>query len=220
VLEYSTSDGDHPADAHDWDAGPGRPDEWVAPGGPPVSAAAGPESLSLSYSVTVNDVMAIVLDHPATRKRFEAELAKAAWLRSWWLLLLTLGLSLLTDLYMFDLGVTWSVLSTVVLGGLFALVRWSQIDHFIKRSLPAAVEREALHALARTGDQRRITADAGGLTLADAATSGRVAWAQVRLSETERHVLLTVGSATWAIPKALGEPLATFVQFARGHGAR
>ena len=65
----------------------------------------------------------------------------------------------------------------------------------------------------------RITADAAGVTLADAATTGRVAWAQVRLSETERHVLLTVGSATWAIPKALGEPLATFVRFARRHGA-
>ena len=185
-----------------------------------MRAAAGPESLSLTYSVTVDDVMAIVLDHQATRKGLEAQMWRTAWLRSWWLLLLTLGLSLLTDLYMFDLGVTWSVLSTIVLGGLFALVRWSQIDHFIKRSLPAAVERQALHALARTGDQRRITADSAGLTLADAASTGRVSWAQVRLSETERHILLTVGSATWAIPKALGEPLAALVQFARSHGAR
>jgi hypothetical protein len=219
VLEYSTGDADHPVDVPDRDVVSGRPDYWVDPGVPPVSAAAGPESLSLTYSVTVRDVMATVLDHHATRRGFEAHLRRAAWLQSWWLLLLTLGLSLLANLYMFDLGVTWSVLSTIVLGGLFALVRWSQIDHFIKRSLPAAVERQALHALARTGDQRRITADAAGVTLADAATTGRVAWTQVRLSETERHVLLTVGSATWPIPKALGEPLATFVQFARDHGA-
>lgn len=220
MLEYSTGDGDHPADVHDGDAAPGRPDEWVAPGGPPVGAAVEPESLSLTYSVTVGDVMAIVLDHQATRKGFEAQLWRTEWLRSWWMLLLTVGLSLLTNLYMFDLGVTWSVLSTIVLAGLFALLRWSQIDHFIKRSLPAAVERQALHALARTGDERRITADAAGVTLADAATTGRVAWPEVRFSDTERHVLLTVGSATWAIPKALGEPLATFVRFARRHGAR
>jgi hypothetical protein len=113
----------------------------------------------------------------------------------------------------------WSVLSTIVLVGLFALVRWSQIDHFIKRSLPAAVERQALRELARGGDQRWITADAAGVTLATAASTGRFGWAQVRLSETERHVRLTVGAATWAIPKALGEPLAAFVRFARAHGA-
>jgi hypothetical protein len=99
------------------------------------------------------------------------------------------------------------------------LVRWSQIDHFIKRALPAAVERQALRELAGSGDERRITADAAGVTLATAASTARFGWSQVRLSEIERHVLLTVGSATWAIPKRLGEPLAVFVRFARSHGA-
>ena len=207
MLEYTTGERD-------------RPDEWVAPGVPPPGApAAGPESLSLTYSLTVDDVMAIVLDHPPTRKGFEADLARGAWLQSWWILLLTLGLSLVTNLYMFDLGVAWSVLSTIVLGGLVALIRWSQVDHFVKRTLPAALERLALRDLARSGDGRTITADAAGVTLATAASTVRVAWAQVRLSETARHVRLTVGSATWAIPKALGEPLVTFVTFAREHGA-
>ena len=175
--------------------------------------------MSLAYTVTVNDMTASVLDHRATRKLYEARMWKTGWLRGLPMLGLTLGLVLVTNLFMFELDVTWSVLSTLALGGLFALVRWSQIDHAIKRSLPAALEQQALRELAQRGDERRIVADAAGVTLADAAATARFGWGQVRLSETERYILLTVGAATWAIPKRLGEPLATFVQFARSHGA-
>jgi hypothetical protein len=162
---------------------------------------------------------ASVLDHPATRKRYEAAVWRAGWERSLRTMPLPLGLVLLANLFLLDLGVTWSVLSTVLLAGLFALVRWSQIDHGIKRGLPIAVEKQALHEFARRGDQRRISADSAGLTLADAASTVRLGWRQVTLSETGTHILLTVEPATWAIPKGLGAPLADFVRFARSQGA-
>ena len=220
MPEYSSGDRDRAADVPDAGAPPGRPDEWVAPGVTQVpTTPAGPESLTLAYTVTVNDITATVLDHRATLKLYEARMWRTGWLRGLPMLGLTLGLVLVTNLFMFELDVTWSVLSTLALGALFALVRWSQIDHAIKRSLPAALEQQALRELAQRGDERRIVADAAGVTLADAAATARFGWGQVRLSETERHILLTVGPATWAIPKWLGEPLATFVQFARSHGA-
>lgn len=192
----------------------------MAPGvTPPGWSPATPESLTLTFTVTVADMMASVWDHEPTRQRYVAEVWKAGWLRSWWLLLLTLGLALLTNLSMFELDVTTSVLSALGLGVLFGLVRWSQIDHVIKRSLPALLERQSLQQLAQRGDERRITADAAGLTLADAATAARFAWAEVRFSETGQHMLLSAGPASWAIPKNVGEPLANLVRFARSHGA-
>jgi hypothetical protein len=219
VLEYSSGDGDQAASDPEADAVVGRPDAWVAPATAPLASPAAAEALTLTFTVTLDDMMASVLDYEPTRRRYEAAVWKAGWLRSWWLLLLTLGLSLLANLYMFELEVTWSVLSTLGLGVLFCLVRWSQIDHIIKRSLPAIVQRQSLQQLAQRGEERRVTADAAGLTLGDAATSTRFGWAQVQLSETGRHVLLTAGEASWAIPKQLGEPLANLVRFARSHGA-
>lgn len=202
------------------DAVVGRPDEWVAPSVSPLGSRAEEQgSLSLSFTVTVDDMIASVLDHEPTRRRYQAAVWKAGWLRSWWLLLLTLGLALLANLYMFDLDVTWGVLSTLGLAVLFALVRWSQIDHLVKRSLPAMLERQSLRQLAQRGDERRITADAAGVTLADAASETRFGWAHVQLSDTGRHIRLTTGAASWAIPKQLGEPLADLVRFAQRHGA-
>jgi hypothetical protein len=219
VLEYPTGDGDHAVSDPGDDAVAGRPDEWMAPGVTPLGVPGStPLSLSLAFTVTVDDMMASVLDHEPTRKRYEAAVWKAGWLRSWWLLALTLGLVLLANLFMFELDLTTSVFSALVLGVLFGLVRWSQIDHVIKRSLPAMVQRQSLHQLAERGDERHLTADATGVTLADAASSTRFGWAQVQLAETGRHVLLTTGSASWAIPKQLGEPLADLVRFARNHG--
>jgi hypothetical protein len=115
--------------------------------------------------------------------------------------------------------VGWSVVTTVLLGGLFAVVQWSQIDHSIKRMLPAVVEKQALLDLAQRGDQRRIVAEPAGLTLADAATTGRFGWHQVQLTDTDRYVILTAHLTSWAIPKTVGQPLAGLVQFALLHGA-
>ena len=192
----------------------------MAPGVAPLGDPAARETLSLNFTVTVNDMMASVLGHEATRKRYVAEAWRTGWRHSVPMLALTLGLVLLANLFMFDLGVTWSLLSTVGLGVLFGLVRWSQLDHVIKGSLPTILERQSLQQLAQRGDGRRIAADAGGVTLGDAASTARFAWAEVQLVETERHILLTAGPASWAIPKQLGEPLADFVRFARIHGAR
>lgn len=194
----------------------GRPDEWVAPGGVRSGeAAAAPAPLVLTYTVSLTDMTAAVLDHPATRRQYEAAVRKAGWRRTLQTMPLPLALVLLANLYMFDLGLVWSVVSTVAMAGLLAVVRWSQIDHTITRSLPAAVERQALRDFARRGDQRWLSADVAGLTLGDAAATARFGWNQVSVSETERHVLLTVGPAAWAIPKGLGEPLADVVRFAR-----
>jgi hypothetical protein len=219
VLEYSTGDADRPTDVHGKDAPSGRPDDWVAPEGSAV-AAAPPESLTLSYRVTLQDMLASVRDPKATRKLYEAQLSKSLWLRSVPMLALAVGLTLATNLFMFELDVTASVLSTALIGALFVVVRWSQIDHVRKRALPAALERQSLRELSQRGDERRIAADAGGVVLADAASTARVGWGQVHLAETEQHILLTVEPVTWAIPRSLGEPLAAFVQFARNHGAR
>jgi hypothetical protein len=203
------------------DAAAPRPDDWVpAPGVVALGAAApAPEPLVLTYTVTLTDVMASVLDHPATRKRFEAQVWKAGWRRGSRSLLATLGLVLLVNIFVFDLGVGWSVASTVLLGGLFAVVQWSQIDHSIKRRLPAVLEKQAMHELAQRGDQRRVIADTGGLTLVDAAARGHFGWHQVHLSETDQHVIVAAHLTSWAIPKRVGQPLASFVQFARSHGA-
>jgi hypothetical protein len=175
--------------------------------------------VSLSYRVTLPDMLASVRDPQATRKLYEAQLWKSLWLRSVPMLALTLGLALAANLFMFELGVTASVLGTALIGALFVVVRWSQIDHVRQRALPAAMERQALRELSQRGDERRIVADAGGVVLADAVSAARVGWGQVHLSETGQHILLTVEPVTWAIPKTLGEPLAAFVQFARSHGA-
>ena len=175
--------------------------------------------MSLTFTVTVADMTASVLDHEPTRRRYEAAVWKAGWLRSWWVLLLTLGLLLLANLFMFELDVTWSVLSTLGLGVLFAWCRWSQIDHLVKRSLPASSNGSHCSSSPSGATSARITADATGVTLADAASAARFGWAEVQLAETDRHILLTAGQASWAIPKRLGEPLADLVRFARGHGA-
>jgi len=206
-----------------------RPDDWVAASGVvPLSAFApgsavtrpiSPVTATVSYTVTTEDLVAAVLDNPVTRKRYEGQVRRAGWRRSLRTLPITLGLVLLANLFMFDLGVEWSVLSTVLLGGLFAVVQWSQIDHTIKRRLPAALEKQALHDLAQRGDQRRVVAEPAGLTLVDAAATGRFGWHQVQLTETDRYVIVTAHLTSWAIPKRVGQPLANFVQFARSHGA-
>jgi hypothetical protein len=176
--------------------------------------------LTLSYTPSLEDMVAPVLAHPATRKRYEQQVWKAGWRRSLRVLPITLGLVLLANLFMFDLGLGWSVVSTVVLGGLFAVVQWSQIDHSIKRRLPSLLEQQARHELARSGDQRRIVADPGGLTLFDAVATGPFGWNQVHLTETDRYVTVTAGGTSWAIPRTVGQPLTDFVRVARGHGAR
>ena len=220
MPEYSASDSDGAAGVPDAEVVAGRPDDWIAPGVAPVrNPSSSPDSLTLTFTVTVADMMASVLDHETTRKRYVAEVWKWGWRRSVPMLALTLGLVLLANLFMFDLGVPWSVLSTVGIGVMFGLVRWSQLDHVVKRVLPSIVERQSLQQLAQRGDGRRIIADSGGVTLGDAASTARFGWAQVQLSETERHILLTAGTASWAIPKRLGEPLSDFVRFARIHGA-
>jgi len=218
VHEYSSGDGNHPADVDNKGVAAVRPDEWVAPGGAPLTSPA-PESVSLSYRVTLQDMLASVRDPQATRKLYETQLSKSLWVRSVPMLALVLGLALVTNLFMFELDVTASLLGTALIGGLFAVVRWSQIDHVRKRALPAAMERQALRELSQRGDERRIVADSGGVVLADAVSTAGVRWGQVHLSETDNHILLTVEPVTWAIPKILGEPLAAFVRFARDHGA-
>jgi hypothetical protein len=175
--------------------------------------------LTLCYTPTLEDMVAPVLAHPATRKLYEQQVWKAGWRRSLRVLPITLGLVLLANLFMFDLGLAWSVVSTVVLAGLFAVVQWSQIDHSIKRRLPSLLEQQARHDLARRGDQRRIMAEPGGLTLFDAATTGPLGWHQVHLTETDRYVIVTAGVTSWAIPRTVGQPLTEFVQVARSHGA-
>jgi hypothetical protein len=175
--------------------------------------------LTLCYTPTLEDMVAPVLAHPATRKLYEQQVWKAGWRRSLRVLPITLGLVLLANLFMFDLGLAWSVVSTVVLAGLFAVVQWSQIDHSIKRRLPSLLEQQARHDLARRGDQRRIMAEPGGLTLFDAATTGPLGWHQVHLMETDRYVIVTAGVTSWAIPRTVGQPLTEFVQVARSHGA-
>jgi hypothetical protein len=205
-----------------------RPNVWVAASGvvplsgfAPGSAMTNPVTpviAALNYTVKTEDLVAAVLDNPATRKRYEDQVWRAGWRRSLRTLPITLGLVLLANLFMFDLGVEWSVLSTVLLGGLFAVVQWSQIDHTIKRRLPAALEKQSLHDLAHRGDQRRVVAEPAGLTLVDAAATGRFGWHQVQLTETDRYVIVTAHLTSWAIPKRLGQPLASFVQFARSHG--
>lgn len=163
--------------------------------------------------------MASVLGHPATLKRYEQHVRKAGWRRGLRTLPITLGLVLLANIFMLDVGIGWSVLSTVLLGGLFAVVLWSQIDHSIKRRLPAVLEKQALHDLAQHGDQRLLVADPAGVTLADAVRRHQFGWDQVHLTETDRYVIVTSGSTSWAVPKRLGQPLADLVQFARGQGA-
>lgn len=221
MSAYSTGAGDQPSGVIASDAAAERPDSWVpAPGvGPLGTAAAGPVTSTLSYTVTTEDLVAAVLDHPATRKLYEGHAWKAGWRRSLRTLPITLGLVLLANIFMFDLGVGWSVLSTVLIGGLFAVVQWSQIDHTIKRSLPVALEKRALSELAQRSDQRRLVADPNSLTLGDAAFTQRFGWHQVQLTETDRHVIVAAHQTTWAIPKRLGQPLASFVQFARSYAA-
>jgi hypothetical protein len=173
----------------------------------------------LIYRVTLQDMLASVRDPQATRKLYEAQVWRAGWLRSVPMLALALGLALVTNLFMFGLDVTASAIGTALIGGLFVVVRWSQIDHVRKRGLPVALERQALQELAQRGDERRIVAGAAGVVLADAVSTARFGWDQVHLSETGQHILLIVEPVTWAIPKSLGDPLARFVRFARGHGA-
>lgn len=221
VLEYSTGDGDHPANIPGRDAAAARPDDWVAPRSAPLyTGATAPEPVSLAYTVTVADLVASVLDHQPTRARLEAQLWKAGWRRSLPMMALTLGLVLFTNLFMFDLGLGWSLLSTVLLGGLFAVVQWSQIDHGIKRRMPALLGKQALHDLAQRGEQRRVVAEPAGLTLVDAAGAGHFGWPQVQLTETDGYVIVTASPIRWAIPRTVGQPLASLVQVARGYGAR
>lgn len=215
MPENTSPDGRHPTGVTAGDVPAARPDEWVAPGGIPSGGVAdAPAPLVLTYTVTVADTVASVLDHAPTRTQYEAAVRKAGWRRTLQTMPLPLVLVLLANLFMFDLGLVWSVASTAAMAGLLAVVRWSQIDHAITRSLPAVVEKQALRDLARRGDQRWLSADAAGLTLGDAAGSARFGWAEVGISATDRHVLLTIGPATWAIPKRLGEPLADVVRFA------
>ncbi|MGV8907619.1 MAG: hypothetical protein ACOH1Y_01430 [Propionicimonas sp.] len=216
MLDFA-GDADHPVDAPGPDATAARPDAWVpAPGVVAAGAAAPvPETLSFTYTVTLQDLVASVLDHPATRKQYEALLSKAGWRRGLPMLALTLVLVLLTNIFMFELDLAWSVLSTAALAGLFAVVQWSQIDHSIKRRLPAALEEQARHELAQHGVQRRVVAEPAGLTLLDAAGAGHFGWHQVQLTETDRYVIVTALHTRWAIPQTLGQPLASFVEFAR-----
>lgn len=175
--------------------------------------------LVLSYAPTLADMVAPVLAHPAMRKRYEQQVWNAGWRRGLRVLPITLGIVLLANIFMFELDLVWGVVSTVVLACLFAVVLWSQIDHTIKRRLPLLLEQQARHDLARRGDQRRIVAGPGGLTLVDAAATEPFGWHQVHLTETDRHVIVTAGVTSWAIPRTVGQPLRDLVQFARGHGA-
>ena len=187
--------------------------------GPAVTSPVAPPTAAFTYTVTTDDFVAAVLDNPVTRKRFVELARKAAWRRGLRTLPITLGLVLLANLFMFDLGLGWSVASTALLGGLFAVVQWSQIEHGIKSRLPAVLAKQALHHLAGRGDKRGLVAETRGLILTDAAGSGRYAWQQVHLTESERHVIVTAHSTSWAIPKRVGQPLAAFVQLARSYGA-
>lgn len=198
-----------------------RPDDWVPASGVAAlgTAATAAEPLSFTYTVTPEDLVASVLAHEATRRSYEAQLWKAGWRRSLPMTAFTLGLVFLANIFMFELDLGWSLLSTALLGVLFAVVQWSQIDHNIKGRLPGLLEKQALHELAQRGDQRRIGAETAGLTLGDAAATGRFGWNQVHLAETDRYVIVAAELTRWAIPKSVGEPLASFVRLARSHGA-
>ena len=225
-----SADADQAGGIIPWGAESQRPDSWVAaagvtplaaaPGVSPLAGAPGAAAPFLSYSATLADVMAAVTDDPATLERYEKQVWKAGWRRGLRTLPFTLGLVLLANIFMLGLDLGWSVLSTVLLGGLFAVVTWSQVDHTVKRRLPAALERLARSELAEHGEQRRVVAEPTGVTLVDAAGSQHAGWHQVRLTETDRYVIVVAGPTRWAVPRTSGLQLASFVQFARRNGAR
>jgi drug/metabolite transporter superfamily protein YnfA len=172
----------------------------------------------LGFTVSLDDVKAAILDFPPQLRRIERAVLKPSWRR--WAIRSIDGfvLVLLCSLFLLHLTVSWAVASAAGITGAFALVQWSRLDHLIKRGLPVAVEKEARKILASRSDQRRVWADATGLTIADAVITQQIPWAQVQLVETHRHVIVGTEAISTAIPRHVGQPVLAFLKFARSCG--
>ncbi|HEY3407440.1 MAG TPA: hypothetical protein VGK53_04630 [Propionicimonas sp.] len=220
-------------------AAPAGPDRWVPPVGVvPLSAFASgaPSSYPvarsipspaifpttalpmLSFTVSIDDLRAAVLDFPPALEWHKRLVLKDGWRR--WATRSVDGfvLILLCNLFVLRLEPGWAMATAAGAMGAFALVRWSQLDHVIKRALPAAVEMGARNQLAARSDQRRVWADATGLTIGDAVITQQLLWAQVQLSETDHHVILGTERVSVAIQRRVGPPLLDFLRFARSCG--